>query len=186
MRPADVGATMSTLDVWWAVAGGWAIDLWLDRETRPHHDVEVVVPRPEQTRVRVALAREWEVFCLDPPRTRWRAWSGHALQRPAFQLQARGERGEFDLFLEDIDDGVWHYRRNHAVRRAVDDVIVATGSGIPVVRPEIQLLYMATSTDSKNSFDFDQAVPTLDADSRDWLRDALSCAHPGHRWIDRL
>jgi len=186
MRPVDVAATMLTLDVWWAVAGGWAIDLWLDRETREHHDIEVVVPRSDQWRVLEALTDRWDVFCLDPPGTGWRAWPGHALERPAFQLQARGDTGEFDLFLEDVADGVWHYRRTAAIRRSVDGVVVVSRSGIPVVRPEIQLLYMATSADPKNLSDFEHAVPALGAEPRRWLRDALRFAHQGHAWIDRL
>lgn len=35
-------------DLPWAVCGGWAIDLFLDRITRPHKDVDFVVLRRDQ------------------------------------------------------------------------------------------------------------------------------------------
>jgi hypothetical protein len=186
IAPAEVASTMRPLDVRWAVAGGWAIDLWLDRQTRDHHDVEVVVPRSEQMRVRASLGDEWQFSCLDPPGTGWRPWRGHPLRPPAFQLQATSANRAFDVFLEEIDGGVWHYRRNAAQRLPADEVIVASASGIPVIRPEVQLLYMATSNEPKNASDFDVALPHLGSGARTWLRRALETCHPGHRWIGRL
>ena len=32
----------------WMVAGGWAIDLFLHRETRLHQDIEIAIPKFEQ------------------------------------------------------------------------------------------------------------------------------------------
>ena len=65
--PASVGATMDRLGIWSAVAGGWAIDLWLGEQTRDHHDIEVVVRRCDQHRLHAALSADWELFALDPP-----------------------------------------------------------------------------------------------------------------------
>lgn len=111
---------------------------------------------------------------------------GDELAHPAFQLQSRNEGGEFDVFLEDIDEGMWHYRRNPGVRRPVHGVLVVAPSSIPVVRPEVQLLCMAKSSDSKNEADFVNALPHLDTTARNWLRGALRLAHPEHSWIARL
>src|ERR1700686_2663981 len=61
-----VATVMRRLGVWWAVGGGWAIDLWLDEQTREHHDVEVAVRRDDQTRIWEALHDDWELLCLDP------------------------------------------------------------------------------------------------------------------------
>lgn len=69
-----VATVMRRLDVWWAVAGGWAIDLWLDEQTREHHDVEVAVRRDDQTEIWDALHNDWELLCLDPPGGEWRQW----------------------------------------------------------------------------------------------------------------
>ena len=38
-------APMNTCQTAWWVAGGWALDLFLGRMTRPHHDVDVAILR---------------------------------------------------------------------------------------------------------------------------------------------
>ena len=35
---------------WW-VAGGWALDLWMERETRPHQDVDLAILRGDQQKL---------------------------------------------------------------------------------------------------------------------------------------
>jgi hypothetical protein len=184
--PASVAAVMEPVGVWWAVAGGWAIDLWLGEQTREHHDIEVIVRRCDQEVVHAALSPEWELFALDPPGSGWRPWSGRPIAAPAFQLQARSPFGEFDLFTEAVDDTEWHFRRDHRIAASPTDVIVPTASGIPAVRPEIQLLYMAKSAEAKNEHDVEVTLPRLTPDAVRWLRDALLITAPGHRWLVRL
>lgn len=181
-----VDEVMKATGLWWAIAGGWAIDLWLGVQTREHHDVEVVVRRIDQGAVRAALVDDWELLCLDPLRSGWRSWSGHRIEPPAFQLQARGAGGAFDLFLETADDEHWSYRRAATVRRRLAEVTATTASSVPVVRPEVQLLYMATSGEPKNADDFAIAAPRLGRAARAWLVEALGLAHPGHPWLVSL
>jgi hypothetical protein len=159
--PLLAAEVMSETGVWWAVAGGWAIDLWLGEQTREHHDVEVVVRRCDQALVHEALSPRWELACLDPPGEGWRQWSGTGIEPPAFQLQARSPTLEFDIFNETADDTVWHVRRDHRITRPLPEVTTLSSSGIPIVRPEVQLLYMANSTEAKNQHDFQATRPTL-------------------------
>src|SRR5262245_287014 len=72
VEPREVANVMRTLDLWWAIAGGWAIDLWLGRQTREHHDVEVVVLRDDQVRIHELAAAGWELGCIDPLGSGWR------------------------------------------------------------------------------------------------------------------
>ena len=58
--------------------------------------------------------------------------------------------------------------------------------GIPIVRPEIQLLYMARSTEPKNLSDFEMARPRLAPEAAAWLNAALQSTVPGHRWLHDL
>ena len=180
-----VAGVMNDVGVWWAVAGGWAIDLWLGEQTREHHDIEVAIRRADQRTMRQALDKTWELYCLDPPGSDWRRRSGGRIEQPAFQLQARSALGEFDVFLETVDDSEWQYRRDSRVRRPLLDVTTMTPSG-PVVRPEVQLLYMATSDELKNADEFSHAAPRLDVDTRAWLKRHLTIAHPDHAWLGVL
>jgi hypothetical protein len=182
----SVATVMRRLDVWWAVAGGWAIDLWLDEQTREHHDVEVAVRRDDQTEIWDALHNDWELLCLDPPGGEWRQWHrSSGIEPPSFQVKAHASPFEFDLFLESTVDDTWMFRRDDRVQKSLDEM-TATRSGTPIVRPEIQLLYMAKSEEPKNEHDFTVASPSLDDESRDWLRRALTIVDPQHRWLARL
>jgi hypothetical protein len=172
--------------VWWATAGGWAIDLWLGEQTRVHHDVEVVVRRQDQAEVRAALLATHEWRCLDPPGSGWRLWEGRTLEPPAFQLQARSSKTTFDVFLESVRDDVWYFRRDDRVSRPLVEIVTVGEMGIPVVRPEVQLLYMAKSREDKNEHDFVVTRPRLDRDASRWLARSLAVAHPGHHWLEAL
>ena len=184
--PASVAAIMNRVGVWWAIAGGWAIDLWLGEQTRDHHDVEVVVRRRDQQVVHAALSADWELSALDAPGGGWRPWSGVPIDAPAFQLQARSSSGEFDVFTEAVDDTQWHFRRDDRISTRSDRVIVRSKSGIPIVRPEIQLLYMAKSTEPKNQNDFEMVKPDLPPDAAAWLKHALQITLPKHHWLHHL
>jgi hypothetical protein len=185
--PYSAASVMAPLGLWWGIAGGWALDLWLGETTRDHHDVEVVVRRADQARVHEALRGEWELFCLDPPGSAWRRWTaGERLLAPSFQAKAYQQGHEFDVFFEDVVDHVWTFRRDQSIQRPVDRVLALTRSGVPVVRPEVQLLYMSKSDDAKHEQDFEAALPRLGIDEVAWLRDALEVVAPEHRWISLL
>jgi hypothetical protein len=177
---------MEATGVWWAVAGGWAIDLWLDEQTREHHDVEVAVRRQDLPAMHRSLAGAWELRCIDPPGSGWCAWDGGALRTPAFQLQARSATVEFDLFSEHVDDATWQFRRDRRITRPLDEVATTSSSGLPIVCPEVQLLYMAWSTEAKNQHDFTLTRPRLDGDAVAWLSHALAVARPDHPWRREL
>jgi aminoglycoside-2''-adenylyltransferase len=179
-------STMRGVGVWWAVAGGWAVDLWLGEQTREHHDVEVVVKRQDQQAMRAGLVNEWELCSLDPPGSGWRPWGGEPIELPAFQLQARSPSSEFDIFLETSRDDVWRFRRDARIERPMSEFTTITGAGIPVVRPEVQLLYMAKSNEPKNTHDFAVTRPRLDDQAASWLARSLALAHPGHPWLTQL
>ena len=45
MRPYEVASQLSTLRTPWWVAGGWAMDLHLGAQSRPHDDIDIGVLR---------------------------------------------------------------------------------------------------------------------------------------------
>jgi aminoglycoside-2''-adenylyltransferase len=179
-------SAMRGADVWWAVAGGWALDLWIGEQTREHHDVEVVVQRHDQLALHAGLCNEWDLQCLDPPGSGWRRWSGELIELPAFQLQARASAGEFDIFLETTRRDSWRFRRDERIERPMSEFTTISAAGVPIVRPEVQLLYMAKSTEPKNTHDFAVTRPTLDDEAVAWLARSLALVHPGHPWLRQL
>ncbi len=183
---APVAEVMDGVGVWWAVAGGWSIDLWLGRVTRQHHDIEVVVRRCDQARVYESLRDRCRLRCIDPPGSGWQPWLGGSLDPPAFQLQARRPGLEFDIFTETIDESGWRYRRDDRITRSVAELATLASAGITIVRPEVQLLYMSKPMEPKHVRDFAQVRPTLDGAAAAWLTQALALTSPGHAWIEAL
>jgi hypothetical protein len=57
---------------------------------------------------------------------------------------------------------------------------------VPFLRPEIVLLYKSTGDSPKNAADFHVVLPSLDADARSWLAEALAACDPHHGWLAEL
>lgn len=173
---------------WW-IAGGWAIDLFLGRQTREHGDIDLAVLRSDQPRLQRHL-RDWDVnVAHDGALTPWA--DGDWLVAPRWQFWVRRNADAawaFEVFLEDSRDGEWRFRRDQSIALPLERFGAATAEGIPIIAPEIALLYKAARApeNERNRRDFAAAAPALDAAARAWLRDALAALYPGHEWIEQL
>lgn len=175
---------------WW-VAGGWSIDLFVGQVTRPHEDLEVGIFRQDQAVLRDHL-RDWDLqkAISRPAGGEWISWDeGEWLALPIHQilaLRSAGQPPEFEIFLNEVVRGRWQFRRNRAFTRPVAAVCLRAPSGLPIIAPEIQLLYKAKGHRDKDEHDFRFACPRLSDEQRDWLRAALAANHPGDPWIALL
>ncbi|HEX5810010.1 MAG TPA: GrpB family protein [Anaerolineales bacterium] len=173
----------------WYISGGWALDLFLGRVTRMHHDVDVIVPYSAQMELRKHLtARTWEL--VTPFEKRLEVWPPHMqLQLPRHQVHAHRD-GDFIDFLLTEMDGVWRYRREPQVLRSLERMGLRTESGIPYLAPELALLFKSRNTSNKDrpkdQLDFENVLPHLEAERRAWLYWALVATSPDHPWIRQL
>ena len=102
-------------------------------------------------------------------------------------LQQPWEGGdELQFFLNDAEDDVWLCRRDPSVTRPVVELWTRSASGLPIVVPEIQLLYKAKHHLEKDEHDFRAAVPRLSPQQRQWLKWSLEVVHPGDPWLAEL
>jgi len=173
----------------WFVAGGWAVDLFLGRETRAHEDIEVSIFRRDQE----AIWRQFSGWAMDkivpggdPKRQPWR---GEWLRPPVHEIhagRAGGELHEVEILLDEAWADTWRFRRNLAVSRPVAEIGLRNVEGIPFLAPEIVLLYKAKDPRPHDEQDFRCALPALDEPRRRWLEEALRVAHPRHPWLDAL
>ncbi len=186
-----VAAVMAPFPGPWCVAGGWAIDLFLDRVTREHADLEVAVVRRDQGALRAHLAG-WELCkaVATPAGGEWVPWPpGEWLALPVHQVRAQREGGvlrEFEVFLVEADGDRWQCRRDPQLTRPLDETAFRSRRGIPTLVPEIQLLYKAKHHRPKDEVDFQAALPHLNRAQRAWLSGALQRCHPGDAWIRQL
>ncbi|GGM56193.1 nucleotidyltransferase domain-containing protein [Dactylosporangium sucinum] len=183
--PGEVARRLAGVRSPWYVAGGWALDLWLGAETRPHEDIEIGIPAGGFPEFRAAL-REYE-FRVAGDGQLW------PVDGPAFEAHhqtwvsdpATG-RFHLDIFREPHDGDVWICRRDASIRRPYREIVRHTAAGVPYLVPELVLLFKAKATRPKDEQDFTAALPHLDPGRRAWLYAALTQVHPDHAWLTRI
>jgi hypothetical protein len=186
-----VARLLSALPCQWFVSGGWAIDLFAGKSTREHEDLEVGIFRPDQGELhRLLSAWELSKAVRGPDGGTYVPWpAGEWLDLPIHQILARREGSdppEFEFFLNEVADGQWRFRRNQQLTRPRAEVSVVSVSGLPIVAPEIQLLYKAHAHRPKDDEDFQTALPLLDARQRAWLKTSLQLLYPADPWLTAL
>lgn len=118
-----------------------------------------------------------------------RADVGKAVQSGVSSLWSREKTSEgwdLQVMLEERSGSDWCFRRDPLIRRPQQAITWSSPNGISVLRPEIQLLYKAKDVRPKDQRDFDSVVPTLHAETRDWLARTLALVHPHHAWTRTL
>lgn len=186
--PVKVAALMRGFEEDWCVAGGWAIDLYLDAETRPHEDVEIAIFRRDQTAVQKYLAG-WRL--LKAENGELSVWSaGEFLELPIHAIHCFNEESEpgfLEILLNESENARWLYRRNRQISVPLSETALISKTGISFLRPEIVLLYKSKNPRAKDQQDFQNVVNYLNDESKKWLRDALlSCYPQQHHWLQKL
>ena len=163
--------------------------------TRDHEDVEIGVFRDHQQALRAHFAG-WGPY---KSISGWIPWEeDELLELPIHQVLFRPPRSgppsdpwepspeERQFFLNEVEDGVWICRRDARVTCPVGELTLRSAGGIPIVAPEIQLLYKAKHKEDKDEHDFRETLPRLTPSRRSWLRRALEIVHPGDEWLEAL
>lgn len=172
----------------WCVAGGWAIDFYLGRQTREHEDLEVVALREEQAALFTHLKshKPQKIFSGDPPK--FISWHGEEIPPEEIQLRlgSMPDRPDFDILLTPSENGMWICRRDDTIRLPLSQIFQKTKEGIPYLVPEIVLLFKAKYAEEKDQHDFDQTIHNLDNPAKVWLRNSLRKIHSDHNWLKAL
>jgi hypothetical protein len=99
----------------------FAIDLHLGHQTREHADIDVLILHEDQ----LALRREltgWDLHAADPPGSLRRWQSGEVLPTEVNDIWCRSNPMSplgLQIMIDDATDGVWTYRRDTRIHRAV-------------------------------------------------------------------
>jgi len=179
--PYELAPKLRDLEVPWAIAAGWAIELHVGGEPREHEDLELAIARTSFPVLRAAL-----------PELEWYG-VGDGLVTPideasdelhqTWGLDRSAGCWRLDVFREPWEGDTWVCRRDPALRRPVAEAIEHTRDGIPYLAPELVLLFKAKHAREKDQADLARALPLLEPARRQWLGDALRLVHPGHEWI---
>ena len=164
----------------WAIAGGWALDLFIGRESRSHADIDIAILRGDQRQLRAQISGRVEKV-VEGQLAEWSPTE--ELTMPVHEVHATWPDGyqlEFLLNEQDGETREWVFRRDRRIRRSVAAAFV-TGR-VPYLAPEIVLLYKAKAPAAKDDADFLAVWSHLHDEQRWWLRQALDVTAPGHHW----
>ena len=166
----------------WMIAGGWAIDLYLDKETRAHKDIEIAIPRKEQRKIKSYL-KNWDLkFIKSGTAMNWN--DDHYLELPIHEIQGSHADSEIEILFNEIDSDQWTYRRNPEIVHTLEKTILSSKSKIPILCPEIVLLYKSKSIKEKDEKDLTSALEKMNNDQLNWLKTALLKTYANdHPWI---
>jgi len=180
-----IATSMNAFDRPWCVAGGWAIDLFLNQMTRQHASVEIAILRDDQIAIRDHLHdHEFRVIDGSKPRA-WR--DRQMLMPPVFELHALSpQRRKFDVFLNERIDAHWVFRGHLKIRLPIDEWVRRAAFGVPVIAPAVALLYKSRHARPCDDLDFRSALPRLSVEDRRWLLDALMFTQPRHPWLEMI
>ena len=195
----------------WAVCGGFALDLFLDRPIRTHGDIDICVFEQNREAIKAyVLQKGWRVY----------EFRGQGKVRPLTPKMASDEgrnlmcvKDGCDLvkFYPCEDEGLLYHQFFHTGLKEFhyleflfssvcgDSLVVdqekgvqrelakafLLRDGIRYLAPEIALLYKAS--DYKNpayQLDFEETYPHLNQEQRGWLAEGLKLLYPGgHPWM---
>lgn len=167
--PADTLEWFDGFPGVWAVAGGWAIELFVGHEVRHHHDLEVIIARNDAPKLFEQL-RGWELYFPSPGG--FTPWTSPPFPDDQHQLWSKRVPGGYwtlEILIEDIRDGVLRYRRDPSIAMPISEAIQHTSDGIPYVAPHLQLGYKAKGSRPRDEVDRAVAMPLLNDAQRLWL-----------------
>ena len=112
-------APMASCQAPYWLAGGWALDLFLGRMTRPHHDIDIAILRRDQAAVQRHLA-DWSLRWVEP-RSGGRFhpwWYDEWLALPIHEIHGTHRDGQtIELLLNESKGETWYFRRDQRLQR---------------------------------------------------------------------
>ena len=204
------GEFLKYLQVPWAICGGYALDLFLDRTTRVHGDIDICVFEEDRDKLlQYMLQQNWQVYEFRG-QGKVRPLSHTTSSDSGRNLMCLKDDCELVKFYPSEEEGLLYHQFFHTgikrlnyleflfnrtngycfvfdeekgIRRELSKAILQNGA-IPYLAPEIALLYKATQTDKEEyRQDFQETFPCMDDEQREWFLESLRVLSPdGHPW----
>jgi len=181
----SVTSLMSGFNKTWFFAGGWAIDLFIGRETRQHKDIEIALFRKDQLCLKEYL-KEWDFKKV--VKGEFYPWENEFLELPIHEIHAlnKSNGDKLEVLLNETQDDHWRFRRDLTISLPFKSVWSYSDAGIPYLNPEIVLLYKVKNTREKDHQDFMAIIDNLDDERKKWLQHTIQLHEPEHKWLQFL
>lgn len=209
----QVRGFLQNLNIQWAVCGGYALDLFLNRETRKHSDIDICVfEKDRQKIINYMVLNGWRVYQFlgqgkvqllnvegksDPGRNLMCVKDGcnlvkfYPCEEDGVLLHEFYHTGiehlnylEFLFNYEQENSFIFDQGRN--LTREMQNAILYR-NGCPYIAPELALLYKSARADHpENQYDYGITIPHLNDEQLSWLHKGLEKLYPqGHPWSQK-
>lgn len=181
----EITSLMSGFDKPWFFVGGWAIDLFLGKETRHHQDIEIGIFRNDQRELKDYF-KDWSFKKVSSGE--FFPWEDEFLQLPIHEIHGlnKSNGNHIEILLNEKMGSFWRFRRDLSITYPIKTALSHTHINIPYLNPEIVLLYKAKNTRAKDHQDFMGIINYLDNQKQKWLRSAIGSQDPHHDWLKLL
>lgn len=198
----------------YAFCGGWAIDLFIGRETRKHSDIDILAFWPERDMIieymqsvgyqvyemlgggkahslanihdQIKCKRNIFCFTQDCELMRLSATNESDIYSVDFKHIGQTKLNFIEFLFNDKNDTDLLYARNHDIKLALSDAFLIRDS-LPYLSPEMCLLYKSTDIERAGyQSDYDITLSNMSQRQKRWLENALAMLYPeGHKWRER-
>lgn len=204
---------LSNAQFQWAICGGYAISLYMDKDIRVHGDIDVCVFEKDRNRVlKYMLNAGWNVYefrgmgklrklnpitasdagrnlmCLkeDCRLVKFYPCEEKGMMYYEFLHDGINKCDYIELLFNREEDGEFVFDADKGIKREIGKAIMYR-DGVPYLAPEIVLLYKAAQPDrNENRIDFESAYPHMDDEQKAWLMQSIKKLYPeGHKWLEK-
>lgn len=204
---------LTDLPLHYAVCGGYAVDLFLNKKTRVHYDLDISVwQKDRNTLIRCMQAKGWTVyeacgndlvhlisdveeqklqkcnlFCTYPGNVFFKT---KPTEEPGIfvceiEHQEQTELNFIEFLFDQTNSNDFLYARNPEIKRKLSQAILQRG-GVPYLAPELILLYKSNSPEREGyQQDYDAVLALMTEEQKHWFTLALKKMYPqGHIWLN--
>ena len=171
-------------DGFWALAGGWAIDFFLNQKTREHNDIEIATWRDEQSELQGFLSA-WKCdYYQKGVAFHWT--EQQTLELPVHELHCRQNGNKLEILLNERQGNEWIFRRNPRITYPEEKFSLESIQGIRILSPEVVLLYKSKSPNQNDDTDLKNALKKMETDQIKWVQENIKTLYSDHRWLQVL
>lgn len=160
-------------------------DLIAAGQPRPHSDLDIQIDRADLPIMHASLPG-WLLYAAHGDLTLWEGATPLPNDIHDIWCRRPGKSWEFQLMVGDFTEQEWVYRRDARIR-GPRDTMIEWVDGLPIMAPEIQMLYKSKLPNRpKDERDFRHVLPHLTAEKRQWLTSCLILLYGDHPWVPML
>ena len=172
----EVSNIFSSIPISWGIAGGWALDIHLGRETREHSDIDIVIFREDQQVMYQHLKNEWTLYkAKDGKLSPWKEKEYLDAINDVGVSRASQSPWAFQIMLMDCNQDYRIYRREKTIKVSKEELFSNDENKVPYLKSAFQLLYKGGSSQirEKDFRDFQSVLPSLSLKEKEWVKEAL-------------